>query len=155
MNKLEQSLTFISEYANTQLEYEDNDNETLIEQLATENINLRSLLDINIDLSRVEPQIKLLEAELYSKVDDNSGHNHQISAMIEEASKGIKERARQKKEEDKVNDEASAINLTLDGKPEEFPFKNIKPKKAYLLMGGQLSSQPEDTVAEDTVVQGP
>jgi len=76
MNKLEQSLTFISEYANTQLEYEDNDNETLIEQLATENINLRSLLDINIDLSRVEPQIKLLEAELYSKVDDNSGHNH-------------------------------------------------------------------------------
>jgi hypothetical protein len=94
MNKLEQSLTFISEYANTQLEYEDNDNETLIEQLATENINLRSLLDINIDLSSVEPQIKLLEADLYSNTDDNSGHNHYISAMIEEASKGIKERAR-------------------------------------------------------------
>ncbi len=76
MNKLEQSLTFISEYANTQLDYEDNDNETLIEQLATENINLRSLLDINIDLSSVEPQIKSLETELYSKKDDNSGHNH-------------------------------------------------------------------------------
>ena len=60
--------------------------------------------------------------------------------MVEEASKDIKERARQKKEEDKVNDEASAINLTLDGKPEEFPFKNIKPKKAYLLMGGPCSS---------------
>lgn len=55
MNKLEQSLTFISEYANTQLDYEDDDNETLFEQLATENINLRSLLDINIDLSNVEP----------------------------------------------------------------------------------------------------
>lgn len=76
MNKLEQSLTFISEYANTQLDYEDNDNETLIEQLATENINLRSLLDINIDLSSLEPQIKSLETELYSKKDDNSGHNH-------------------------------------------------------------------------------
>lgn len=76
MNKLEQSLTFISEYANTQLDYEDNDNETLIEQLATENINLRSLLDINIDLSSVEAQIKSLETELYSKKDDNSGHNH-------------------------------------------------------------------------------
>ena len=60
--------------------------------------------------------------------------------MIEEASKGIKERARQKKEEEKVNDESSAINLTLDGKPEEFPFKNIKPKKAYLLMGGPSSN---------------
>jgi hypothetical protein len=66
MNKLEQSLTFISEYANTQLDYEDDDNETLFEQLATENINLRSLLDINIDLSNVEPKIKLLEAEFYS-----------------------------------------------------------------------------------------
>ena len=76
MNKLEQSLTFISEYANTQLDYEDNDNETLIEQLATENINLRGLLDINIDLSSVEPHIKSLETELYSITDDNSYHNH-------------------------------------------------------------------------------
>lgn len=60
--------------------------------------------------------------------------------MIEEASKEIKERAKQKKEEEKVNDEVSSIHLTLDGKPEEFPFKNIKPKKAYLLMGGPVSN---------------
>ena len=55
--------------------------------------------------------------------------------MISDASKVIKERAQKRKEEDKVNDESSSLNLTLDGKPEEFPFKNIKPKKAFLLMG--------------------
>ncbi len=33
--------------------------------------------------------------------------------------------------------------LTLDGKPEEFPFKNIKPKKAYLLGGGPSPSTNE------------
>ena len=55
--------------------------------------------------------------------------------MISDASKVIKDRAQKRKEEDKVNDESSSLNLTLDGKPEEFPFKNIKPKKAFLLMG--------------------
>ena len=58
-------------------------------------------------------------------------------------------------EEDKINEESSTINLTLDGKPEEFPFKNIKPKKAYLLMGGPTSSEQEAVVVEDTVVSGP
>jgi hypothetical protein len=76
--------------------------------------------------------------------------------MIEQASKDIKERARLKKEEDKVNDEvAGSIHLTLDGKPEEFPFKNIKPKKAYLLMGGTSASTNDDSIVEETVVSGP
>jgi hypothetical protein len=44
--------------------------------------------------------------------------------------------------------EENAIQLTLDGKPEEFPFKNIKPKKAYLLLGGNSNSEdsPNDTL---------
>ncbi len=52
----------------------------------------------------------------------------------------IKERAARKREEEKVLEESS-LSLSLDGKPEMFPFKNIKPKKAYLLGGGASPSK--------------
>ena len=68
-----------------------------------------------------------------------------IEAMVSDARRIIKERAHKKKEEEKVNDESSSHNLTLDGKPEEFRFKNIKPKKAFLLMG---NSSTEESAAE-------
>jgi hypothetical protein len=74
--------------------------------------------------------------------------------MVSEASKVIKDRAMKKREEEKVNDETSSLNLTLDGKPEEFPFKNIKPKQAFLLMGNTTS---EESVEEKTtsIITGP
>lgn len=57
--------------------------------------------------------------------------------MLQDASKVIKERAQKKREEEKVLEE-NTFSTSLDGKPEQFPFKNIKPKKAYLLGGGAI-----------------
>lgn len=59
--------------------------------------------------------------------------------MIEKATRDIKERAKKKKENDKNNEQATT--LAQDGKPEQFPFRNIKPKKAYLLGGPPTSTE--------------
>lgn len=75
-----------------------------------------------------------------------------VHSMIEKASKVIKDRAKKKKEEEKAN-ENNSQGLTLDGKPEKFPFKSIKPKKAFLLDGSPEGSEDEaDKGADDGTV---
>lgn len=68
--------------------------------------------------------------------------------MIDKASKTIKDKAKRRKEEEKAN-EVNNSNLTLDGKPEKFPFKNIKPKKAFLL-GSPDNTEDNSTSSDDS-----
>lgn len=68
--------------------------------------------------------------------------------MIEKASKQIKENGRRRREEEEANS-VNSVALTLDGKPEKFPFKNIKPKKAFLL--GSPSNESTDDNADGSV----
>ena len=70
--------------------------------------------------------------------------------MISKASKEIKTQAKKRKEQQDQDYDASTNSqgFTLDGKPEKFPFKNIKPKKAFLLGGGGASQS--DTDEDDT-----
>lgn len=63
-----------------------------------------------------------------------------IRDMVENASKIIKERAIRRKEEEYSSE-------VIDGKIEEFSFKNIKPKKAYL-----LGASPNHTEEEEEVI---
>lgn len=61
--------------------------------------------------------------------------------MIEHASKEIKDKAKKKKLDE--NNDMVNTQLALDGKPEKFPFKNIKPKKAFLLGGGDSTEEDQ------------
>ena len=68
--------------------------------------------------------------------------------MIDKASKQIKDNAKKRKEEEEANS-VNSFGLTLDGKPEKFPYKNIKPKKAFLL--GSPSNESTDDNADGSV----
>ena len=75
------------------------------------------------------------------------GGSH-VKDLIEKASKQIKENARKRKEEEEAN-QSNQFGLTLDGKPDKFPFKNIKPKKAFLLGGGEEEEDQNSNSQED------
>ncbi len=67
--------------------------------------------------------------------------------MIEKASKQIKDNAKKRKEEQEAN-ALNGFGMTLDGKPDKFPFKSIKPKKAFLL--GSPANDNADSSEENT-----
>lgn len=74
-----------------------------------------------------------------------------IKEMIDKASKQIKENAKKRKEEEEANT-VNSFGLSLDGKPEKFPFKNIKPKKAFLL--GDPDDESENSNSTDDNADG-
>ena len=100
-----------------------------------ENGLLRNTLEIPLG---IESLFEGMSSELALAEEEIVHYDHQQTVtMIEAASREIKEKARRRKEEEKALQEsqASLMSLSADGKPEQFPFKNIKPKKAFLLGG--------------------
>ncbi|CDW78599.1 UNKNOWN [Stylonychia lemnae] len=157
IDKMQQTQVFLSRYALDELESSDGEQDyQLIEQLAVENLNLRGLLKVESDMDEAYYQIIQQEKQhqeanfsqdLQMSLLQTQQSESSVLDMISKASKQIKDNAKKRKEEV----EANAVNqpgLTLDGKPEKFPFKNIKPKKAFLL--GGPSSDSEETITNET-----
>eukprot|EP00347_Sterkiella_histriomuscorum_P009972 403339175 len=155
INKLQKTQDFLLKYANNQIDQEDEEQDDFqfIEQLIHENSNLRGLLQVQSDMDQIQQELQLQEnqlwdqnydSELKSSLTLSTMESSAVQDMIQKASKHIKENAKKRKEEDEANFAASTTGFSLDGKPEQFPFKNIKPKKAFLL-GGPISSDTEET----------
>lgn len=141
ITKLQHSLSFLLDYAM----YEDESQQEeadLIEELSTENSGLRNVLMLQSDYDSIEIELKRDEVQYMDHlvIGQNSLAIEQaldVRAMIAKASEEIKQTAIKRKEIEKQESlHSNMSSLSLDGKPEEFPFKNIKPKKMYLLTTG-------------------
>ena len=80
-------------------------------------------------------------------MNEEAQNENEVKSLIDKASKQIKENAKKRKEEQEAN-AANGFGMTLDGKPDKFPFKSIKPKKAFLL--GSPANDNSDSSEENT-----
>ena len=103
------------------------------------------MLQIEFDMEKITQLISEQEQSLQDTsvdliINDDAQNVNEVKSMIDKASKQIKENAKKRKEEQEAN-AANGFGITLDGKPDKFPFKSIKPKKAFLLGSPANDSQ--------------
>lgn len=73
-----------------------------------------------------------------------------VRSMVDNASKFIKDRQQKRKQESEEQESAST-EFSVGGQQDKFPNKNIKPKKAFLLMGNSSASSSGDESVGRTV----
>ena len=110
-------------------------------ELYNENANLRNLLQIQIDNEKMT-DIGSKIADEQSKVEeqeDNQAESVNLKEMVADAKSVIQERIAKKKKEEEEN-------IKQEINPyDQSSYKNIKPKKAFLICG---NDDPSDSNLE-------
>ncbi|TNV82132.1 hypothetical protein FGO68_gene5248 [Halteria grandinella] len=146
LEKLQRSISFVLDAAMSE-DKNVEEIDQLTDMLIRENASLRELLQVNQTLQweKIEEELKQAESEYYTQLEVECQPVSDIGSMISKASQEIKQKAQIRKQHEEEELMAITSSLTLDGAPEQFPFKNIKPKKAYLLGGSGPSPSANDT----------